>query len=297
MVLADTLCVRIRTVSRALRDELLRISLDSFGHPTNRMTLVGPALEDPSMATSFLRGILPCLLAAGLGAALLTAAAEAQAPKKPEAPTIPSFLGTLTEVKKKGMQTILTITPELGGTEPFELPVTPMLGMAIEAKGDSGFLREKQFVSATGFVNNGTFLVEKWTVHVGPATKKMQPGTRPLPDTDENGEKKPQAGVKFVEVTAQLMSINPDKDDASRSVAVLKIGGPKGTPASFDSKAPITVRSSDPAMLKEGSEMEYYPVAGGNPKRPKVVAVKVKLAEALKSEEFFAAEEESRAKK
>lgn len=247
------------------------------------------------MVTSFRRRLLLCLIATGLGAFVEVSDVAAQGLKKPEAPVVPSFLGTLGEVKKKGMQTLVTITPELGG-DAFEFPLTPMIALAIEAKGDSGFLREKQFVTGTGFVNNGTLLIEKWTVHVGPATKKMQPSSRQLPDTDENGEKRPQAGVKFLEVTAQLMSLTPDKDDPGRSIAMLKVGGPKGTPASFDSKAPITVRSSDPAMLKEGSELEYVPV-GGTAKRPKIAAIKVKLAEALKSEEFFAAEEEARTKK
>ncbi len=214
--------------------------------------------------------------------------AQAQAQKQTE-PIIPTSKGVIAEIKKKGTQTSIMVAPESGG-EAFEVPLTPVMPFAIEAKGDIGFVREKQFAAGTGFVSNNTLFVQKWTVHVGNNAKRMQPTVRNLPDTDENGEKKQQTGVKYVEVSGQIMSLKPAMDDPNKQQAVLKVGGLKGTPAFFEKNAQVIVSTNDTALLKDGAEVEYI-VAGGNPKKPKIGALKVVLMDALKSEEFFKEEE------
>ena len=219
-------------------------------------------------------------------------AADCLAQAKQPEQTIVTTKGTIAEVKKKGTLTTLVVLSELGG-DPFDVPLLPTLPLAIEAKGDSGFLREKQFVVGTGFVSNGTLNVQKWTVHVGSNAKKMTASTRQL-DLDDS--KKPLAGVKYYEVGAFLMSVKPDEDDPARQVAMLKAGPPKGTAAFFEKNAAITVSTNDVSLIKDGLEVEYY-IAGGTAKRPKLGGLKVTLGTALKSEEFFAAEEAKDPKK
>ena len=241
----------------------------------------------PSISGRFSRWA--ALLAVG---ACLIPAVDCFAQAKQPDQSVPTSRGTIAEVKKKGTLTTLVVLNELGG-DPFEVPLLPTLPLAIEAKGDIGFLREKQFAVGTGFVSNGTLNVQKWTVHVGSNAKKMQPSSRQIMDGDD---KKPLAGVKYYEVGAFLMSVKPDDDDPARQVAMLKGATPKGSPAYFEKNATITVSTNDLALIKDGLEVEYV-VAGGSPKRPKIGALKVMLATPLKSAEFFAAEEAKDPKK
>ena len=85
---------------------------------------------------AYLWAVLAAVVCAGA-----TRLAEAQAQKQPEQPAVPTLKGTVSEVKKKGPQTILVIVSELGG-DPFEVPLSPMMQFAVEAKGDLGFVRE-----------------------------------------------------------------------------------------------------------------------------------------------------------
>ncbi len=237
-----------------------------------------------------------CMCAAlGLGV-YFSAMTPAMAQKQPEQPAVPTIKGTISEVKKKGTQTTLVIVSELGG-DPFEVPLSPMMQFAIEAKGDVGFVKEKQFASGSGFISNGNLYVQKWTVHVGSNSKRMTPGSRPLPDVDEKGEKKALAGVKYVEVSGPIMAVKPGEDDPNKLQAVFKVGGPKGTAAYFEKSAAVTVSTNDTTLLKDGAEVEFIAAPGGSPKRPKILALKVILAEAMKSEEFFKAEESRDPKK
>ncbi len=239
---------------------------------------------------AYLWAVLAAVVCAGA-----TRLAEAQAQKQPEQPAVPTLKGTVSEVKKKGPQTILVIVSELGG-DPFEVPLSPMMQFAVEAKGDLGFVRDKQFATGTGFVSNNTLFVQKWTVHVGTNSKRMQPGVRNLPDADEKGEKKALAGVKYVEVSGPIMSVKPTEDDPGKQQAILKVGGPKGTPAIFEKNAAVTVSTNDTALLKDGSEVEYIAV-GGTPKKPKIAALKVILSDAMRADDFFKAEESRDSKK
>lgn len=238
-----------------------------------------------------------CLCAVlGFGVCLgSTTTALAQA-KQPEQPAVPTIKGTVSEVKKKGTQTTLVVVSELGG-DPFEVPLSPMMQFAIEAKGDIGFVRDKQFASGSGFVTNGSLYVQKWTVHVGSNSKRMAPGVRNLPDADEKGEKKALAGVKYVEVSGPIMSVKAAEDNPEKQQAILKVGGPKGTPAFFEKTAQVVVSTNDTALLKDGVEVEFIAGPGGSPKRPKILAMKVILPDAMKSEEFFKAEESRDPKK
>lgn len=220
----------------------------------------------------------------------------AQAQRQPEQPAVPTIKGTVSEVKKKGTQTTLVIVSELGG-DPFEVAISPMMQFAIEAKGDVGFVREKQFASGAGFVTNGNLYVQKWTVHVGSNSKRMAAGVRNLPDVDDKGDKKALAGVKYVEVSGQILSLKPGEDDPNKLIAMLKVGGPKGSPAYFEKNAVVTVSTNDTALLKDGAEVEFIAGPGGSPKRPKILALKVILPDAMKSDEFFKADESRDPKK
>lgn len=230
------------------------------------------------------------LLAVG---ACLLPAAHCFAQAKPGEQTVVTSKGTIAEVKKKGTLTTLVVLGEFGG-DPFDVILLPTLPFAVEAKGDIGFMREKQFVVGTGFVSNGTLNVQKWTVHVGSNAKKMQPNSRQLVDPDDS--KKPLAGVKYYEVGAVLMSVKPDEDDPARQVALLKGPTQKPSPAYFEKNAAITVSTNDASLIKDGLEVEYV-VTGGTAKRPKLGGLKVMLDKPLKSDEFFAAEETKDPKK
>ena len=201
-----------------------------------------------------------------------------QQPQEPAKPAYVTSKGTLGEVKKKGRATVLVIIPEAG--EPLEVTVTPKVQFTVEAKGDAGFLREKQIVSGTGTLTNKMLFVKNWTVHTGLAARKMPTGVAKAEVTIGQS-------VNSYNLVGMIASKQQDKEYPEYETLSLNLRDLQGQPVYIDKNPTVTVSSSDAEMAKAGSRVEYYQVpAPGN--RFNVIGVKVMLEEPLKSEEFFA---------
>jgi hypothetical protein len=202
----------------------------------------------------------------------------------------PSYLtskGTLGEVKKKGRATVLVIVPEAG--EPIEVIVTPKIQFAIEAKGDAGFLREKQIVSGTGTLTNKMLFVKNWKVHVGLSARKVKTGIA-------KAGKKIGQSVNAYHLAAMITKRQQDKDYPEYETLTLNLRDLRGQPVYIDKNPTVTVSTTDATMAKAGAPVEYYQVpAPGN--RFKVIGVKVMLEDALKSEEYFAKTDKKKKKR
>lgn len=236
--------------------------------------------------------IVPMLALSILAVVENQAAAQARQPQQgtTQQPQKPSYLtskGTLGEVKKKGRATVLVIIPEVG--DPLEVIVTPKIQFAVEAKGDEGFLREKQVVSGTGTLTNKLLFVKNWKVHVGLTARKMKSGI-------VKADKQIGQSVNSYILQGKVTKRQQDKDYPEYETLILNIRDLRGQPVYIDKNPTVTVSSSDAKMAKPGAPVEYYQVpSAGN--RFKVIGVKVMLEDALKSAEFFAEEDKKKKKR
>ena len=205
-----------------------------------------------------------------------------QQPRAQKAP--PTQKGTVAEVKKKGRLTVLMIQSE-GGGAPFEVVVTPKIQFAVEAKGDLGFLRDRQYVSGTGTLTNKMLFVKNWTVHVGPLAKRTKPFVKEAP-------KRVGQSVNSYDLYGMVQSRQQDAKFEEYETLSLNIAQLRKAPVSvyIDKDATVTVSTTETDDIEEGTPVEYIqvPAAGG---RYQVASLKVKLKEPLKSEEFFKQDE------
>jgi hypothetical protein len=207
-----------------------------------------------------------------------------------QTPPKPAYLtskGTLGEVRKKGRTAVLVIVPEVG--EPIEVILTSKIHFEIEAKGDEGFLREKQIVSGTGTLTNKMLFVKNWKVHVGLSARKIKTGV-------VKAGKKIGQSVNAFHLTAMITKRQQDKDYPEYETLTLNLRELRGQPVYIDKNPTVTVSTTDTSMAKVGSPVEYYQVpAPGN--RFKVIGVKIMLEDALKSEEYFAKTDKKKKKR
>lgn len=235
-------------------------------------------------------GIALLLISAGTSIAV----AQTQQPQRPaqgqagqpQEPAVQKPLkGTISEVIRKGKATTLVILSEAGG-EPIKQPITPQIQFAVEAKGDPGFLRERQMVSGTGVMTNNLLFVKDWTVHVGLSARKVKPGM-------QKAEREIGASVNTYQIAGQVQSRQQDKDYPEYETVRLNIPQLRNAPVYIEKNATVTVSMTETDRIAEGAKCEFYQTLGpGN--RIRILALKVELPEELKSEEFFAAEEKKR---
>lgn len=229
-----------------------------------------------------------CVLTlAGLAspAAAQKAAPKAGAQNQEESLRPEPIQGTVAEVIRKGKATSLKILSEAGG-DPIVVAVTPQIQFAVEAPGDSGFLREKQTVHGKGVITNELLFVKDWTVHVGPLARRMKPGL-------QQAERAIGASVNTYEVLGQVISRQQDKDYPDYETLKLNVAQLRGKPVYIEKEATVTVSTTETDRITEGAACEYFqqPGPGG---RFKIVALKVKLKDELKADEFFAAEDDKK---
>lgn len=201
-------------------------------------------------------------------------------------PAFTTVKGTVSEVLKKGRLTSLVIKAEAGG-EPVTVPITPKIQFVVQAKGDSGFLRDKQVVSGRGTLTNEMLFVKNWTVHVGASARKLRSGA-------QKAAKKIGESVNSYDVQGKVVSRQQDEDYPDYETLLLDVRQLKGKPVYIDKGATVTVSMSETDRIKAGTPLEVYqvPDRGG---RIRIAGIKVMLKETLKSEEFFA-EDESKGK-
>lgn len=190
--------------------------------------------------------------------------------------------GTVAEVIKKGRATSLVILSEAGG-EPITVTITPRIRFAVEAKGDLGFLAEKQVVSGTGTLTNKSLFVKGWTVHVGLSAKKIKPFVKESAKTV--GQSQNSYDFAGTISTRQQDKDYPDYETVITNIAQLKRG-----PIYIDKGATVTVSMTETEMVEEGTKVEFIAQLLKNG-RLQVTALKVLLEKPLKSEEFFKKQE------
>lgn len=222
-------------------------------------------------STTTLFAAIACALL--LGSTRDAQAQQGQAQKPP-----PALKGTVAEVKQKGRLTTLVILSEAGG-DPIEVLVSPKIQFSVEAKGDLGFLRDRQIVTGTGTLTNQMLFVKKWTVHVGPLAKRTKPAVTKAPNRIGQS-------TNAYDLSGMIMSRQQDEKFAEYETLTLNVAQLKKSPVYIDKGATVTVSTTDTDMIEEGTPVEYVQVAAAGG-RYKIAAVRVLLKDALKSDEFF----------
>ncbi len=204
------------------------------------------------------------------------ASAQLNQQQEPQQPTITK--GTVAEIIQKGRSTTLMIKSEAGG-EPISVPITPRIQFAVEAKGDLGFLAEKQVVSGKGTLTNKSLFVKGWTVHVGLAARKIKPFVK------ESAKAIGQSQNSY-DFAGTIMSRQQDTDYPDYETVITNIAQLKRAPVYIDKGASVTVSMTETELVKEGDKVEFIAqlLNGG---RIQVTALRVLLEEPLKAEEFF----------
>jgi hypothetical protein len=208
--------------------------------------------------------------------AALIAGLVAESSAQQKQPTVTK--GTVAEVVRKGRATSLVILSEAGG-DPITVPVTPRLQFAVEAKGDLGFLAEKQVVSGKGTLTNKALFVKQWTVHVGLSAKKIKPFVK------ESAKAIGQSQNSY-DFAGTVSSRQQDTDYPDYETLITNISQLKRGPIYIDKGATVTVSMKETELVEEGAKVEYIANFAKNG-RVQIVGLKVLLDKPLKSEEFF----------
>ena len=222
----------------------------------------------------------PITLSLIFGTLIAGVVADASAQVNQQQPTITK--GTVAEVVRKGRATSLVILSEAGG-EPITVPITPRMKFAVEAKGDLGFLAEKQVVSGQGTLTNKSLFVKGWTVHVGLSARKIKPFVKESAKTV--GKSQNSYDFAGTITTRQQDKDYPDYETVITNIAQLKRG-----PIYIDKGAKVTVSMTETELVEEGTKVEFIAKLLKNG-RLQITALKVLLDKPLKAEEFFKKQE------
>jgi hypothetical protein len=154
---------------------------------------------------------------------------------------------------------------------------------AVEAKGDLGFLAEKQVVSGQGTLTNKSLFVKGWTVHVGLSARKIKPFVKESAKTV--GQSRNSYDFAGTITTRQQDKDYPDYETVITNIAQLKRG-----PIYIDKGAKVTVSMTETELVEEGTKVEFIAKLLKNG-RLQITALKVLLDKPLKAEEFFKKQE------
>lgn len=186
--------------------------------------------------------------------------------------------GTVDDIIRKGRATSLVIKSEAGGN-PITVPITPRLQFAVQAKGDDGFLTEKQVVSGTGTLTNELLFVKVWTVHVGLAARKVKPFVK------KSGKTVGQSQNSY-DFAGTISSRQQDKDYPDYQTLATNIRQLKGQPIYIDKGATVTVSMTETDLVEKGAKVEFIQQVLKNG-RIQIVGLRVLLDKPLKAEEFL----------
>lgn len=227
-------------------------------------------------ACSFVTWLKPSLLSLACGLLVAGFAVEASAQVQPKQPTVTK--GTVAEVIRKGRATSLMILSEAGG-DPISVPITPRVQFAVQAKGDLGFLAEKQVVSGKGTLTNKSLFVKAWTVHVGLSARKIKPFVK-------QSAKAVGQSQNSYDFAGTISSRQQDKDYPDFETVITNIRQLKNGPIYIDKGATVTVSMTETELVEEGAKVEFIAnfAKGG---RVQITGLKVLLDKPLKAEEFF----------
>ncbi|MFT4557744.1 MAG: hypothetical protein ACI93T_003521 [Porticoccaceae bacterium] len=231
-------------------------------------------------ARKIMTAVRPVTLSLVFGTLIAGVTANASAQVNQQEPTITK--GTVAEVIRKGRATSIVILSEAGG-DPITVPITPRVKFAVEAKGDLGFLAEKQVVSGQGTLTNKSLFVKKWTVHVGLSAKKIKPFVK------ESSKAVGQSQNSY-DFAGTISTRQQDKDYPDYETVITNIAKLKRGPIYIDKGATVTVSMTETELVEEGAKIEYIAqfLKGG---RIQVTALRVLIEEPMKAEEFFKKQE------
>ncbi len=227
-------------------------------------------------AYSLATRLKPTVLSLACGILITGFAVEASAQAQQQQPTVTK--GTVAEVIRKGRATTLMILSEAGG-DPISVPITPRVQFAVQAKGDLGFLAEKQVVSGKGTLTNKSLFVKAWTVHVGLSARKIKPFVK-------QSAKAVGQSQNSYDFAGTVSSRQQDKDYPDFETVITNIRQLKNAPIYIDKGAAVTVSMTETDRVEEGAKVEFIAnfAKGG---RVQITALKVLLDKPLKAEEFF----------
>jgi hypothetical protein len=239
-------------------------------------------------ARSFVTSLKPTFLSLACSILVAGFAVDASAQfdqQKPQQPTVTK--GTVAEVIRKGRATSLMILSEAGG-DPIAVLITPRIQFAVQAKGDLGFLAEKQVVSGKGTLTNKSLFVKEWTVHVGLSAKKIKPFVK------ESAKAIGQSQNSY-DFAGTITSRQQDKDYPDFETVITNVAQLKRGPIYIDKGATVTVSMTETELVEEGDKVEFIANLAKNG-RLQITGLKVLLDNPLKAEEFFKEPEKKSAK-
>ena len=239
-------------------------------------------------AHSFVTSLKPTFLSLACSILVAGFAVDASAQfdqQKPQQPTVTK--GTVAEVIRKGRATSLMILSEAGG-DPIAVLITPRIQFAVQAKGDLGFLAEKQVVSGKGTLTNKSLFVKEWTVHVGLSAKKIKPFVK------ESAKAIGQSQNSY-DFAGTITSRQQDKDYPDFETVITNVAQLKRGPIYIDKGATVTVSMTETELVEEGDKVEFIANLAKNG-RLQITGLKVLLDNPLKAEEFFKEPEKNSAK-
>jgi hypothetical protein len=173
---------------------------------------------------------------------------------KKTAPEAEKVAGKVTEVQRKGRLVTLVIDRDDGGQ--LEIPITSRMAFSVSAKGDQEFLQPRVGISSDKlFVANNELFGKEFSIHL-----PNPPGAYLRPEMGN-----PEAyHISGMIVAADAQSVTVNVGPAARPQKVTFEQG---------AEISITVISSDPALVEEGSAVEIEGNTRGTKFLPTRVAV------------------------
>ncbi|REJ89485.1 MAG: hypothetical protein DWQ34_19735 [Planctomycetota bacterium] len=184
--------------------------------------------------------------------------------------------GKVIEVQEQGRAKKLIV--EVDG-EQVEFLINANVKLSVQAPGDTGFVQEGQFVSATGVLSNEQIFIKELTVHLVGRGQKL-PAGKIVKAPAQVGESQ-----NAYNLAGPVLGTKPDEDYPDHTVLGLKVAG-RAPKIMLEPDYSVTVSSSDASMIPADApiEMEVAPLRGG---RFRLVAATVTLSEPLNSEEVL----------
>jgi hypothetical protein len=200
-------------------------------------------------------------------------AAQSQRPEqKTETKT-----ATVVEVQQKGRGRTLVVDD--GAGQQSEYPLTPRIALEVTGRGDAGFVRAGQFLSAKGTMTNNKLFLKELTIHVAKRGTRLPAG--------RFAKAPPQEGdsTESYLVSGAIVASQADKDYPDYLLVGLKLPG-QIPPILLEPGFVVTVVSNDPDLIPAGApvDLELAPLRGG---RFNLVRATVRVAEELQVEKVL----------
>lgn len=205
-------------------------------------------------------------------------AGQQQGQQTPAQP--PKLMGTITEIKEVGRNTVAVITNDQGQTVEALLNRT---AIEIIADGDEGFVREGAYIGAEGVFTNEVIIVDSLRVQLPQQKNQKFPRgmirkAPPRPGTSQNS----------YQLIGSVQALKPNPDYPEYTMLLLDAPG-RNPIINLRQGYTVKVLTGNPELLQAGMEVEIE----GQANRGKFVVTKliVNLPEPLDSAEIYGTSE------